>query len=517
MSAQNEMLWLRDHNIEGEILLPFTGFITQVIRALRTLHAELTPGVGVRELYIKRALRIEEDGRVDITTRLRPAGTGTEAVSSSTWKFEIFTWSEAEGWVSHCHGLIEAESQGKYVSVPVTRTAIQALNDVKSGGAIHIEAEAEYNIMRDSGLLYESAFARMRSLWEFPDDPSILVGEIEIGDFRDYRAEQPSPVKVDAATLDACLHLASRIQGPRIPRPMCIPSHVHRLRISNNIPLSTGDRATFVAKLHYRDEKSGDMGISCVTFAHVGKERIPVAATEDVTFKCIARPQADDSRGAAEHWTTEHVALADVMEPNSTNVVTEQDSKVVSPSDQTIVICGQFDVDAELEFAETVAEALEQHTRCICTVQHIDELDLSDSPFCIFIDSHSQSILTDFDPQAFEMLESFSLDAAGLLWIAPENPPPPPLPEARFIGGFLRTLLNGTDYVWTDIGSVKADREAHAGCQNYERLRRALLISILQRRPQFLRSCGLSEACFTHHASARPKRFPRRSPRLHCS
>lgn len=88
MFTLDDLPWIRDHAVAGEIFFPFTGFPSLAIEGFRSLSSTISLGVLIRELHVTTSLRMEEDQRVDITTKFRPAVTGTETVSSTAWTFE---------------------------------------------------------------------------------------------------------------------------------------------------------------------------------------------------------------------------------------------------------------------------------------------------------------------------------------------------------------------------------------------------------------------------------------------
>jgi acyl transferase domain-containing protein len=109
MFTLDEIPWLRDHNVAGHTTFPTTGYLSMAIEAMRRISPTCPSSIVIQEFYIKQSLEIEEEERIDITTKLTPAATGTQNFSSTAWVFEILTWSEAHGWTTHCHGRIEAE------------------------------------------------------------------------------------------------------------------------------------------------------------------------------------------------------------------------------------------------------------------------------------------------------------------------------------------------------------------------------------------------------------------------
>ena len=100
----DDIPWIRDHHVAGHVIWPFTGYIALATEALRKVSPKRPSAILLRDLYAKRSLEIEEDERIEILTKLRPAVVGTGESSSTRWSFEILSWSEARGWIKHCYG-----------------------------------------------------------------------------------------------------------------------------------------------------------------------------------------------------------------------------------------------------------------------------------------------------------------------------------------------------------------------------------------------------------------------------
>ncbi|KAK2603882.1 hypothetical protein QQS21_003917 [Conoideocrella luteorostrata] len=124
----DDMPWIRDHTVSGEVIMPMTGFLSMGIEALRMLNPETPETVVISEFYMKRSLEIVEEERVDITTKLQPLVTGADRVSSSVWRFEILSWNKQDDWISHCHGMIEVQKEELSLESPTLKTALSLVH-----------------------------------------------------------------------------------------------------------------------------------------------------------------------------------------------------------------------------------------------------------------------------------------------------------------------------------------------------------------------------------------------------
>ncbi|KAI1147950.1 putative polyketide synthase [Nemania diffusa] len=103
---------------------------------------------------------------------------------------------------------------------------------------------------------------------------------------------------------------------------------------------------------------------------------------------------------------------------------------------QGITICGPFMDDDEVEFAQMVADSISQHIGCPTEIKPFAEIDTTDSPVYIFIDSQRRCLLQDVSLEIFEGLKALLLRNTGLLWVIPPGGPP----ESKSIKGMIRTL-----------------------------------------------------------------------------
>ncbi|KAK5987983.1 Highly reducing polyketide synthase valA [Cladobotryum mycophilum] len=309
----DDLPWMRDHVVAGDVLFPFTGFISLAVEGFRSLNSTISQGVVIREFHVTTSLRIEEDQRVDITTKFRPAVTGTETVSLAAWAFEILSWSDSHGWTRHSYGLIEADHSHESLSrSPNVQFALKTLTDKTLKQR---DVQDEYaRLQANSGLAYGPTFRNMDHLWHAPGVTvqTMLLRQLEL----DANAiSGASPVTVDPPMLDTIFHSLGAIQGEDGPGPIIVPSFCLRWRISNHIAAEAGRKFSVVGRLLGRDEKSGTTNMQFVIFdvSSSSSPPEPVAEIGPVKLQCIARPDANDLR-FPDSYQFKHVPYVDLID-----------------------------------------------------------------------------------------------------------------------------------------------------------------------------------------------------------
>ncbi|KAK8005776.1 hypothetical protein PG990_011813 [Apiospora arundinis] len=282
----DDIPWIRDHNVAGDVLFPFTGFFSLAVEAFRRVHQSSTSvsNVQVREFHVSKGLRIEEDEQVDLTTKIRPADIGTQVASNTAWVFEVMSWSNAEGWTVHCRGLVERDHGETFEQSPAVKAAALLLENPSSQA---MDVEAEYAIQRQNGIVYGSSFSNtvdMRRL------PGAVIHTIKV---RDIGAAGPNPdasvVTVDPPTLDSCLQTIGAIQELEGPRPVHVPTHTRRWRISNRIVADADHELTIVTRKLSHDVKSGNLHLSYVVFDLSSGSPKPVMEIDNMALKTITQ------------------------------------------------------------------------------------------------------------------------------------------------------------------------------------------------------------------------------------
>ncbi|KPM39275.1 Lovastatin diketide synthase LovF [Neonectria ditissima] len=285
----DEMPWIRQHAVGGQVIFPMTGYLSLAMGGLRRIASGSFASLVVREFHARRSLEIEEDERVDITTKLRPAATGTETFSSTAWVFEILSWSHEYGWTAHCHGRVEVEPNEPTMDSPTFRASAPLIS---SSQLKERDPELEYTKDNKEGTTYGPAFKRMKRFWE---GPGFTVMESEVREL-DLTFPSPygSPVSVDTPTLDSFLQGLGPLLEAYGEKPAMMPNYVSRLRISNNVPADANLRLTTVTRLVDYDVKAGLMRISVAVFMRYDGALTPVAEWESVSLRVIAAGASAD-------------------------------------------------------------------------------------------------------------------------------------------------------------------------------------------------------------------------------
>lgn len=292
----DEFPWIRDHLIAGEVLFPFTGFLSIAIAAAKALAPKDTSprSVTAHEIHTKRALPIQEEERIDITTTLRPAELGTEITSANVWAFEIASWSVASGFTLHCTGKIGVSADVLSSESPVLRSLQQ---DLLHPGLEELDAQAEYKLLDQTGMVYGPQFRAMRKLWHAP---GLVVHETELRDLG-HSTQNQSAITTDAPTLDSFLHFIGIIQESQTStkRQVFVPTHFRKITVSNKIEHGKAQVFRIATRLQDLDLKTGTMSVRVGVFlreaAREGEQETltPIVEIESITLRSITEPNFD--------------------------------------------------------------------------------------------------------------------------------------------------------------------------------------------------------------------------------
>lgn len=331
----DDLPWVRDHVINGDILFPFTGFVSLAIEGLRSLDpssSTISEGVSLREFHVTESLKIEEDHPVDITTKFRPAATGTENISSSTWAFEILSWSDSHGWTRHSYGLIE-EDHESHASLSRSTDVQLALDTLNDKTLEKCDIQQDYALLQaNNGLTYGPAFRNMVDLWHKPGGMVQTIALRQLAPDSSTHSTKGSPVTVDPPTLDTIFHFLSALQKRNSPGPTIVPSFCVRWRISNLIAADAGRRFLVVSRLLDNDEKSGTLHMHFVIFdpsTDASSAPLPIAEIGPVRLQTISRPDAQHLR-VPDSYEFKHVPYVPLMDTEILSEMVKPDPAAVS-------------------------------------------------------------------------------------------------------------------------------------------------------------------------------------------
>ncbi|KAI0968650.1 putative polyketide synthase [Xylaria arbuscula] len=310
----DEMPWIRDHNVAGVVIFPMTGYMSCAIEAARRTLSTPAAAFLVSDFHAVRRLEIQEEQVVDMTTKMKPATTGTGSVSSTAWAFEISTWTEAEGWLIHAYGHVSAEMTEMTTDSPTLSASLPL-------------ADTTNLIERDVAYAYEFAGVRatrygptFRNTVRFFEGNGYTVLEHRLRDLGEpLKVSGPygSAATVDPPTLDGFLQGGGPLQVTEDgKRPAQMPNYINRFRISNSIPTLPKQRFDIVTRLLDYNTKGGRMSIGVAAFArgHDGS-LIPVAEWESVAFRSIGSTEddLDPASHLPDNWAWEKLSRFDFL------------------------------------------------------------------------------------------------------------------------------------------------------------------------------------------------------------
>ncbi|OJZ90228.1 hypothetical protein ASPFODRAFT_56562 [Aspergillus luchuensis CBS 106.47] len=96
--------WLEDHRVGGDIVFPGAGYIAMVGEAIRRITG--IPEYTIHRLHMNNALLLHSGTPVEIITNIRP-GRITSVSDSAAFEFTISSFVN-EYWTKHCTGFVRA-------------------------------------------------------------------------------------------------------------------------------------------------------------------------------------------------------------------------------------------------------------------------------------------------------------------------------------------------------------------------------------------------------------------------
>ncbi|KAI1736699.1 putative polyketide synthase [Xylaria scruposa] len=310
----DEMPWIRDHNVAGAVIFPLTGYMACAIEAARRTLSTPAAAFLVCDFHAVRRLEIQEEQVVDMVTKIKPAMTGTGSVSSTTWTFEISTWTEAEAWTIHAHGQITPEMVEMTTD---SLTSNESLPLVDTTNLIEKDVAYAYASAGVRATLYGPTF---RNTVKFFEGKGFTVLEHQLRDLGElHKSSGPygSPVTVDPPTLDGFLQGGGPLQITEDgKKPAQMPNYISRFRISNKISTEPKQRFDVVTRLLNYDFKGGRMNISVAAFSrgHDGS-LTPVAEWESILFRSIGMTEddLDPASHLPDNWAWEKMSRFDFL------------------------------------------------------------------------------------------------------------------------------------------------------------------------------------------------------------
>ncbi|GKZ24039.1 type I Iterative Polyketide synthase (PKS) [Aspergillus brasiliensis] len=219
--------WIGDHVLQGNILLPATGYIAMIGAAIGQLHPS-QEDYSIRNLVLKTPLLLKESDELETLTTLKRERI-SDIADSEWYTFSIMSYDEREDrWIKHCSGAARAgvEHTPKFSEVtPYTRL---------------MDVDQCYRMFEQLGLMYGPAFKGLRRVTFHSTEVRASGTVADMG-------EKPSQYTLHPATMDSILQptliLSTRMQT--ISGGAVIPSAFDQIYVGGSAPQISFDCETY--------------------------------------------------------------------------------------------------------------------------------------------------------------------------------------------------------------------------------------------------------------------------------
>ncbi|OJJ66336.1 hypothetical protein ASPBRDRAFT_138029 [Aspergillus brasiliensis CBS 101740] len=239
----DDIPWLSDHVIHGEVVFPAAGYIAmagEAIAQLNTLNEEPDlnlEGYSIRNIRFESPLIIAEDASVEVILNLRPIELA-DGVPSEWYAFSISAYNGAR-WTVHCKGSVRA---GSDYPVSSKYKEVSAFTRV-------VEPSRWYRTARSYGLQYGPQFQRLQNITADP------ISDVAAATVSQPMIQRRSPYALHPATMDQALQLigiaASRGRLHTVSGAY-IPARIESLFVAAGTPLEVSFEARTI-----KDQEKG--------------------------------------------------------------------------------------------------------------------------------------------------------------------------------------------------------------------------------------------------------------------
>ena len=179
--------WIGDHILQGNIVFPATGYIAMVGEAVRQLDMS-QEGYSIRDLVIKTPLLLKDSDEVEILTTLKQMRI-SDMDDSKWYTFSIMSHdSTDDSWMKHCYGVVRAgvDHAPKFRQIkPYARP---------------VDVDRCYRMFERFGFSYGNIFRGLRSVSIHPTEPRASGTVADMGD-------GPSRYVLHPGTMDSHLQM----------------------------------------------------------------------------------------------------------------------------------------------------------------------------------------------------------------------------------------------------------------------------------------------------------------------
>ncbi|KAL4863599.1 hypothetical protein BDV12DRAFT_206352 [Aspergillus spectabilis] len=147
--------WISEHALQGNVIFPAAGYISMAGEAARQLSPD-TPDYSIKNMVIKSPLLMKESADYELITTLKPVKV-TDLLESEWFSFTIVSY-DSTSWTKHCHGQVRGGSDHP----PRSR-------EIKQHARV-LDVETCYRYVERLGFAYGPLFRRFTGLSAHPTE-----------------------------------------------------------------------------------------------------------------------------------------------------------------------------------------------------------------------------------------------------------------------------------------------------------------------------------------------------------
>nr|AAR85531.1 polyketide synthase [Didymella maydis] len=304
----SELPWLRDHNIQSNVVYPAAGYLTMAIEAAAQRNAVRAPGTKIegfqfREVNISSALIIPETpGEVEVFITLKAFSESLRSPSNLWDEFSVSSVSESNRWTEHCRGLIAVKTVSRSPNL-VSGEAQEAsdvevykghVDDFEAACQSSWDAKEMYNGLWQTGMHFGPTFANISDLRIAPDK---CIGRVQIPD---TAAVMPMKYQeafvVHPATLDSIIQtfLPALAAQTRKFNDAIVPVSIDDLFVSHEITRSPGHAFDCYTSTYRKDHRFTFVDITVFATPFVPGSK-PVITVGSMTVATLQRQDPSEN------------------------------------------------------------------------------------------------------------------------------------------------------------------------------------------------------------------------------
>lgn len=237
----DEVPWLKDHNIDGRILMPASCYILMAIEAFQQIVPHhITSDLTLEHVHIRQAIVLDDKQWTEVFLQLHLDRQLLATMPAA--EFEVWTANYDNKWTKHATGRVSAISSAKSWHESLS-------SKLPTQASISRSRSAFYQSFKGQGVLYGPSFQTLKHI-RVSETTNKLLSTAESSVKARPTAGlmvQESGYRVHPATLDGCLQNAYAALSPILhghTKKAFVPTSVPYLRLSGTCGKTSDDCCT---------------------------------------------------------------------------------------------------------------------------------------------------------------------------------------------------------------------------------------------------------------------------------